>query len=869
MIFRQQEKSMLKVAHVCNYAPNLSGMYGTVKDLLVQERKMGLNAEIIDDAGANFLYGKDEITPVGSKYGDGADIVCWHHAMFEDWFNEPHRNIVLFLHGTPEFNLQTELYSSDRPLSLIVGLSNKQIPRAIVTMWKRHVPFWESMLKMKVHYVPAWTDVGAWELSQHSVDKKEIKIAMMDYWRLTREPMGLFAGIDYLKKNTDKKIKVDVWGLTEIPNNTWMATIQWLIDDGTVVLKGNSDNPARDIYSQYDMILTMSNEETRVIRESFSCGVPVVCGRKVCFDKYSVDSSDAIMVAKKINQCHEDILKDTDIVRKKIRQYAENNFSVEKSAKKVVKIFKDIVKEHGSVNRPKCPLNNGVRMVHSIDTTCDSISKNFCGKDRKFFLRFGDGDFLIMSNQGRDSFHEFSVELRDELIESFSIEDKSYMISSSIGMVNEGRMRKGLFATFDYDDRLRDISKSLKPGQTLYNAIALAYKSVFDPVWFIDFLNGCVRNKRVLFIGGKSVCGNSLINSVFNVNYEISFPDSDAYNELAEKYDSIKEQCDNFDIVVCAIGMGTRVLAKRLWKDNVNVQFLDIGSIVDALCEIKTRTWIKLISDDYIKNFKRSFPQKDKTVSVIIPTYENEDVTIECINTVRQKTDSNYEIIWIDNGSSDSSYNKVKKKFENDDIIKPIRRGDNGGFSKAVNIGIKKVLYENKSDYILLLNNDVLVSDFWIDRLICSLEVSGLDAVGPLTSKNNPHSLNNIRNIVPDLPVFDNEDTDSISQKLWDKYGSQCIQSENMISFFCCLLRKKAFEKIGLLDEEMFCYGEDNDFFKRASMYGLKFGISLGTYVYHAHMLTSKLFGDEWISNMKQKSVEYLKDKYKVVAKRI
>lgn len=203
----------MKVAHVVNYAPSLSGMYGTVRDLVREERKRSINAQVIDDVAATHLYGTDDITPVSPAFGDEADIICWHHAMFESWFNEPHRNIVLFLHGTPEFNLWTELNGGDRALSLIIGLANMKIPKAIVTMWPRHVPIWESILNTKVQYVQPWTNLNDWNITRRPPDPNVIKIGMMDYWRLTREPFGLFMAIDWLKKHTDKRVQVNVWGL--------------------------------------------------------------------------------------------------------------------------------------------------------------------------------------------------------------------------------------------------------------------------------------------------------------------------------------------------------------------------------------------------------------------------------------------------------------------------------------------------------------------------------------------------------------------------------------------------------------------------------------------------------------------------------
>ena len=93
------------------------------------------------------------------------------------------------------------------------------------------------------------------------------------------------------------------------PYNPELA-IGAVTEDGTMILKGNSQNIQKDIFDKNDMILTMSTEETRVVRESASAGVPVVCGRaNMHFTKYSEDCIVPSKLAAKIDECHEDLCK--------------------------------------------------------------------------------------------------------------------------------------------------------------------------------------------------------------------------------------------------------------------------------------------------------------------------------------------------------------------------------------------------------------------------------------------------------------------------------------------------------------------------------------------------------------------------------
>ena len=66
---------------------------------------------------------------------------------------------------------------------------------------------------------------------------------------------------------------------------------------------------------------------------------------------------------------------------------------------------------------------------------------------------------------------------------------------------------------------------------------------------------------------------------------------------------------------------------------------------------------------------------------------------------------------------------------------------------------------------------------------------------------------------------------------------------------------------VGLLDERLFAYGEDNDWFARARQAKLTFGVALGTYVYHEGAVTAKML-DGGPEKLKQQASEYLGKKY-------
>lgn len=855
---------MMYIAHTANYAPGLSGLYGTTRDLVLAERELGHTAELIDDAQMlQDQYGLDGITPVPASWGDRADVVCWHHAIVEEWLNEPHRNLVVFLHGTPEYNLFTELYDGDKTMSLLIGLANRKIPKAFISMWQRHIPIWENLLQQKVHYVPAWTNPSDFTVSKKKVDPKVIKIGLLDYWRKTREPFGIIEAIEELVKHSDKKIEVDAWGIAEEPSKTWLAVVQWLVEKGVMTLKGRSTNVQEDLYEKCDMIVSMSTEETRVVRESYSAGVPVVCARsKMPFTKYSEDCINPDKLAEVINKCHDDLCKDQDKIRKRLRNYAVKNFDVKKSAKQVIKIFEDVIEEYGSPNNPKI---NGTRMVASVHDTADKIRDRLKEGKPTAYIRFGDGELLFMSQDIKEGgMHKCSSKLSKDLIKSFKYADlktMGYFVSSSAGIINEGRMRKGVFGAFESDEKLIEIVNKYRPDETLDNYIALAYKSVFEPQWFVDFLKECVHGKRVLFIGGEVLCESPMIKRAFDVDTFIPLPMRDAYYALnKDKMKEIEVASQQHDIIICAAGMCANVICHRLWSKGFRTDFLDIGSIADALVGIGSRTWIRVVGEDYINNYRRAFmPLKS---DVIVLSHNQPEITKRCFESIKENTD-NYRLIWVDNGSDEENLEKMKESVADLGAeCNLIASKFNRGFSGGVNLALRQSLADKTCDWVVLLNNDVIVSKNWLENLISCGIANNLDVVGPLTSENNPQSLDAIRDIVEDLPQFANESIDERNSILHNRYGDKAVEVSGMLSFYCCAIRREIIEQTGLLDENIFAYGEDNDYCQRLSMMKRKLGISLGTYVHHDHHATSSAMGEKWIEQQKKKAKKYLNEKW-------
>lgn len=98
-------------------------------------------------------------------------------------------------------------------------------------------------------------------------------------------------------------------------------------------------------------------------------------------------------------------------------------------------------------------------------------------------------------------------------------------------------------------------------------------------------------------------------------------------------------------------------------------------------------------------------------VSVIIPNYNGKQYLKDCLDSMRNQTFRDFEVILADNGSEDGSVDYVKEKYPE---VRVIALSENTGFCGAVNAGIRA----SKSRYVILLNNDTIAEKAFVKELL-------------------------------------------------------------------------------------------------------------------------------------------------------
>lgn len=216
--------------------------------------------------------------------------------------------------------------------------------------------------------------------------------------------------------------------------------------------------------------------------------------------------------------------------------------------------------------------------------------------------------------------------------------------------------------------------------------------------------------------------------------------------------------------------------------------------------------------------------------SVIIPNFNGDQLLPDCLNSLVKQSFKGFEIILVDNGSTDNSLEYVSSNFPQ---VKIIRFNKNYGFAKAINEGVKL----SKSKYVIFLNNDTKADKDFVKNLVYCADFH------PEVVSVNSKILNFFNpKLIDGIGILINEvgQARSIGYREEDRG-----QYEKAMYIFgatggAALFRREEFIKIGMFDEKFFMYFEEVDFAFRAQFLGYKSIYCPLAVVLHKHKATAK-----------------------------
>lgn len=215
-----------------------------------------------------------------------------------------------------------------------------------------------------------------------------------------------------------------------------------------------------------------------------------------------------------------------------------------------------------------------------------------------------------------------------------------------------------------------------------------------------------------------------------------------------------------------------------------------------------------------------------KKVTIIIPNYNGLKFMEPCFKALRAQSDQNFELLVVDNGSSDGSV-----KWLEDHQIPSIFLEENTGFSGAVNIGIR----ESVTPYVILLNNDTEPQPDYVKEMVKAIERS--PKIFSVSSKMIQLYHKDLMDDAGDMySVLGWAYQRGVGQK------SSGYQKACRVFSACAgaaIYRREVFDEIGGFDEDHFAYLEDIDVGYRAKICGYENWYCPKAVVYHVGSGTS------------------------------
>ena len=212
-------------------------------------------------------------------------------------------------------------------------------------------------------------------------------------------------------------------------------------------------------------------------------------------------------------------------------------------------------------------------------------------------------------------------------------------------------------------------------------------------------------------------------------------------------------------------------------------------------------------------------------VSVIIVNWNTRDILRECLLSIYEQTKTvDFEVIVVDNGSTDGSAEMVKEEFR--DVIL-IENYCNKGFAAANNQGITVA----KGQFVLLLNSDTVILDNAVAKMVAFVDAH------PEAAAVGCRVLNPDRTLQPTCFMFPSILNLFLSSlylyKLFPRsrfFGRERIswwkrddiREVDVVTGCFMLVRREAIEQVGMMDERFFVYGEETDLCYRFKQAGWK-----------------------------------------------
>jgi GT2 family glycosyltransferase len=201
-------------------------------------------------------------------------------------------------------------------------------------------------------------------------------------------------------------------------------------------------------------------------------------------------------------------------------------------------------------------------------------------------------------------------------------------------------------------------------------------------------------------------------------------------------------------------------------------------------------------------------------VDIIIPNWNGREWLGSCLTSLQQQTFRDFQIIVVDNGSTDGSAEFIRAEFSE---VKLVALSENRGFTGGINAGVRA----GSAEYVCWFNNDAEADPDFLDQLLSALKANQPNGFGMAAARvlfqANPDLINSVG-------IFVGPDGIGRDRGFQSPDGSPFDQSTELFGpgGVAALYRRAIFDEIGLLDEDFFLYSEEIDLNYRAQLAGYR-----------------------------------------------
>jgi GT2 family glycosyltransferase/Flp pilus assembly protein TadD len=243
--------------------------------------------------------------------------------------------------------------------------------------------------------------------------------------------------------------------------------------------------------------------------------------------------------------------------------------------------------------------------------------------------------------------------------------------------------------------------------------------------------------------------------------------------------------------------------------------------------------------------FEDAAPVGDELASIIILCCNQLDYTRLCLESVLQHSRPPYELILVDNGSTDDTaqYLEEVRARAGPARVEVIHNEKNVGFPAGCNQGLAKA----SGRYVVFLNNDTVLTEGWLQGLIrwALQDWPKVGMVGAVTNYSRPPQ---------QIPVDYSglEGLDAFAARRRQECPGQALRVQRLTGF-CLLARREALEQIGGFDEQFGVgFFDDDDLSVRALKAGFQLLVALNVFVHHFGSRTFTGLGIDCTKQLKE-----------------